>query len=237
MRFYIIDFSAFDYSICFIQRNRPEGRNCNEDETSQNSRREDQFGWPLLPCLPACLPACPYSQPAAAFNKLRFTFLEFGSVFRIVVRCACAWPSHGRPPTASSLSLKDERIPSLDFDSLFFFPVFLAAPYTCYQCDEVNEAEEIIFGSGRGRREQGTIERGTIPSFGLGGRRTNGEPKGGGNQLRQAPPICFSFWFPQRWSFSLSSLGGFKPPPATWAVVSRRQHLLQSTHISIKRAH
>lgn len=114
---------------------------------------------------------------------------------------------------------------------ILFFPVFLAAPYTCYQCDEVNEAEEIIFGSGRGRREQGTIERGTIPSFGLGGRRTNGEPKGGGNQLRQAPPICFSFWFPSV-EVSRSQVWGVLSPRQLLELSSVVDNTCSKAHIS-----
>jgi hypothetical protein len=116
MRFYIIDFSAFDYSICFIQRNRPEGRNCNEDETSQNSRREDQFGWPLLPCL-ACLPAHTVSQQLPSINCVSH-FWNLVLFFGLLCAAHALGQATGDHPRLL-LSLKDERIPSLDFDSLF----------------------------------------------------------------------------------------------------------------------
>ena len=79
------------------------------------------------------------------------------------VCCACAWDH-------------PQRSQRWEFESwfLYFFILFLFSPYTCYhQCDEVNGAEEIIFGYG--------AERETIPSFGLGDCWTNRDPKGGGN--------------------------------------------------------
>ena len=106
-----------------------------------------------------------------------------------------------------------EENSSLDFYFLFFFSLFKA--YSCYQSDEVNEAEEIIFTTGGGNHLFLWIGRPTDQS--------------GEQSRRQLVGISSARFFAQRWGFPQVV---FKPPPATWAVVSRRQHLLQSTHIS-----
>ena len=134
----------------------------------------------------------------ATSNKLYLIFSpQFG-------RCAGA---RGHP----------RRSPRGELKSWFLFSLFfsLFKAYSCYQSDEVNEAEEIIFTTGGGNHLFLWIGRPTDQS--------------GEQSRRQLVGISSARFFAQRWGFPQVV---FKPPPATWAVVSRRQHLLQSTHIS-----
>ena len=181
----VIDFSVWLLFHFFCPfRNRPEGRNCNEDETSQKFK-----SW------------------TAASNKFYFTF--FFSLGQAHVCCACAWDH-------------PQRSQRWEFESWFLY--FLFSFFSAH----IHVIISVMKSTGLKRSFLGTEQRGkpsllldwaTVEPIG-----TLKEVVTNPNKLR--PFVC------QRWSFSQVV---FKPPPATWAVVSRRQHLLQSTHISIKR--